>query len=55
MIVAPRTWQVMGIADGGQFLVTDTVRNLVAGEDYRFSDYGSHDLKASRNRRGCSR
>ncbi len=32
----------MGKADGGQILVTDTVRNLVAGKDYRFSDYGSH-------------
>jgi class 3 adenylate cyclase len=37
--------RVMGLADGGQILVTDTVRNLVAGKDYRFSDHGSHDLK----------
>ncbi len=37
--------RVMGIADGGQILVTDTVRNLVAGKDYRFSDHGTHDLK----------
>ncbi len=35
----------MGLADGGQILVTDTVRNLVAGKDYRFSDHGTHDLK----------
>ena len=37
--------RVMGIADGGQILVTDTVRNLVAGKDYRFADHGTHDLK----------
>ena len=35
----------MGKVDGGQVLVTDTVRNLVAGKDYRFSDHGAHDLK----------
>ncbi len=35
----------MGKADGGQVLVTDTVGNLVAGKDYRFSDHGAHDLK----------
>ncbi len=32
-------------ANRGQILVTDTVRNLVAGKDYRFSDHGMHDLK----------
>ena len=37
--------RVMGLADGVQILVTDTVRNLVAGKDYRFSDHGTHDLK----------
>ena len=37
--------RVMSLADGGQILVTDTVRNLVAGKDYRFSDHGTHDLK----------
>ena len=37
--------RVMGLADGGQILITDTVRNLVAGKDYRFSDHGTHDLK----------
>ena len=37
--------RVVGKADGGQVLVTDTVRNLVAGKDYRFSDRGTHDLK----------
>jgi class 3 adenylate cyclase len=37
--------RVMGKADGGQVLVTDTVRNLVAGKDYRFHDRGTHDLK----------
>jgi adenylate cyclase len=37
--------RVMGLADGGQILVTDTVRNLVAGKPYLFSDHGSHDLK----------
>jgi len=30
--------RVMGLADGGQILVTDTVRNLVAGKAYPFSD-----------------
>jgi class 3 adenylate cyclase len=37
--------RVMGLADGGQILVTDTVRNLVAGKEYRFHDHGTHDLK----------
>jgi len=37
--------RVMGLADGGQILVTDTVRNLVAGMNYRFADHGTHDLK----------
>ena len=37
--------RVMGEADGGRVLVTDTVRNLVAGKDYRFHDHGTHDLK----------
>ncbi len=35
----------MGIADGAQILVADSARNLVAGEDYRFSEHGAHDLK----------
>ena len=35
----------MGEAEGGQVLVSDTVRNLVADKDYRFSDHGTHDLK----------
>ena len=38
-------WWVMGPADSGQILVTNTVRNLVAGKDYRFADHGTHDLK----------
>ncbi len=37
--------QYARIEDGGQILVTDTVRNLVAGKDYRFADSGTHDLK----------
>ena len=37
--------RVMGNAGGGQVLVTDAVRNLVAGKDSRFSDFGTHDLK----------
>jgi class 3 adenylate cyclase len=37
--------RVMGKADGGQVLVTDTVHNLVAGKDYLFRDHGTHDLK----------
>ena len=40
---ADSAWQVE--ADGGQILVTDTVRNLVAGQDYPFTDQGTHDLK----------
>ena len=36
--------RVMGKADGGQVLVTDTVRNLVA-KDYRFHDHVTHNVK----------
>jgi hypothetical protein len=37
--------QYAGPDDGGQILVTDTVRDLVAGKDDRFADSGTHDLK----------
>ena len=37
--------RVMAKAEGGQILVTDTVRNLVAGQAYRFDPFGSHELK----------
>ena len=35
----------MGEADGGEILVSNVVRELVAGKPYTFSDRGSHALK----------
>ena len=35
----------MGEAQGGEILVADVVRQLVAGKPYTFSDRGSHALK----------
>jgi class 3 adenylate cyclase len=37
--------RIMSHADGGEILVSDTVRNLVAGKDYLFSQQGEVDLK----------
>ncbi len=37
--------RIMSHAAGGEILVTDTVRNLVAGKDYLFSQKGEYDLK----------
>ena len=37
--------RVMGQADGGQILVTETVRSLVAGKDYAFANHGETTLK----------
>ncbi len=35
----------MSHADGGEILVSDTVRNLVAGKEYLFAQKGEYDLK----------
>ena len=40
-----RAARVMGQADGGEILVTNVVRELVEGKEYRFSDRGAADLK----------
>jgi class 3 adenylate cyclase len=37
--------RIMGHADGGEILVSDTVRGLVAGKPYLFSQKGEFDLK----------
>ena len=37
--------RIMNHADGGEILLSDTVRNLVAGKDYLFSQKGEYDLK----------
>lgn len=37
--------RVMGQADGGQILATDTVRSLVAGKNFDFENAGEHALK----------
>jgi len=37
--------RIMSHADGGEILVSDTVRNLVAGKEYLFSLKGAFDLK----------
>jgi class 3 adenylate cyclase/pimeloyl-ACP methyl ester carboxylesterase len=37
--------RVSGLADGGETLVTATVRDLVAGSGLAFSDRGEHELK----------
>jgi len=35
----------MGLAGGGEILVSSTVRDLVAGSDIAFDDRGMHSLK----------
>ena len=40
--------RVMGKAEGGEIFVTDTVRNLVAGKNYRFHDQGAHESQGLR-------
>jgi len=37
--------RVMAIARGGEILVTNTVKDMVAGTDIHFEDRGPHDLK----------
>ena len=32
-------------ARGGEVLVSDTVRDIVAGSDLAFADHGTHELK----------
>jgi class 3 adenylate cyclase len=35
----------MSLADGGEVLVSRTVRDLVIGSELTFSDRGEHELK----------
>ena len=37
--------RIMGLADGGEVLVSRTVRDLVIGSELRFSERGEHELK----------
>jgi class 3 adenylate cyclase/pimeloyl-ACP methyl ester carboxylesterase len=37
--------RIMGMAEGGEVLVSRTVRDLVIGSELRFSDRGEHELK----------
>ena len=37
--------RVAALADGGEVLVSSTVKDLVAGSGLRFGDRGSHSLK----------
>jgi class 3 adenylate cyclase len=37
--------RIMGIAEGGEVLVSRTVRDLVIGSELRFSERGEHELK----------
>ncbi len=37
--------RVSGLAEGGETLVTATVRDLVAGSGLDFTDRGEHELK----------
>lgn len=37
--------RVVGLADGGEVLVTNTVRELVTGSSITFADRGQHELK----------
>ena len=39
------TARIAAKADGGQILVSDVVRQLVAGKGFLFSDTGEHILK----------
>ena len=40
-----RAARVMGQADGGEILVSDVVRELVEGKEFKFSQRGEVDLK----------
>lgn len=37
--------RIMGLAQGGEVLVSRTVRDLVIGSELRFTDHGEHELK----------
>jgi class 3 adenylate cyclase len=37
--------RVMATADGGELLVSETVRDIVAGSGLRFEERGLHELK----------
>jgi class 3 adenylate cyclase len=37
--------RIVGLADGGEVLVSSTVRDLVIGSDLAFSERGEHELK----------
>ena len=42
--------RIMGLAEGGEVLVSRTVRDLVIGSELRFSERGEHELKGIRDR-----
>jgi class 3 adenylate cyclase len=44
--------RIMGLADGGEILVSSTVRDLVIGSDLAFSERGGHELKGIPGRWG---
>jgi class 3 adenylate cyclase len=37
--------RIAGIADGGEILVSDVIRQLLSGKNFMFSDHGEHALK----------
>jgi class 3 adenylate cyclase len=37
--------RVMSAASGGEVLVSETLKDIVAGSDLRFEDRGVHELK----------
>ena len=43
--------RVMAEARGGEVLVSDTVRDIVAGSNLDFSDRGTHELKGIEGKR----
>jgi class 3 adenylate cyclase/alpha-beta hydrolase superfamily lysophospholipase len=44
-IAVPTGARIAGLADAGEVLVSQTVKDLVAGSGLRFDDRGSHELK----------
>jgi class 3 adenylate cyclase len=43
--------RVMAKATGGEILVSETVKDIVAGSALRFQDRGQHELKGIEGRR----
>jgi class 3 adenylate cyclase len=44
-IAVPTGARIAGLADAGEVLVSQTIKDLVAGSGLRFDDRGSHELK----------